>query len=75
MSEDAKEKLRVYGIAPPGRVEVQELVTLGRVPRPVACPYCGGSNTSVESEFGATSCKSIHYCHSCHQPFEQFKAI
>ncbi|MEO8448580.1 MAG: 1,2-phenylacetyl-CoA epoxidase subunit PaaD [Gemmatimonadota bacterium] len=75
MSSAAKEKLRAYGIAPPGRVEAQELVTLGRVPRAVACPYCGGTNTSVESEFGSTSCKSIHYCHSCHQPFEQFKAI
>lgn len=75
MGPEAKEKLRAYGIAPPDRVEAQELVPLGRVPRVVTCPYCRGTNTSVESEFGATSCKSIHYCHSCHQPFEQFKAI
>ena len=75
ISEEAREKLRVYGIAPPGRVEHQELVPMGGVPKRVACPYCGSGNTSLESEFGATACKSIHYCHSCEQPFEHFKAI
>lgn len=75
MSEEAREKLRVYGIAPPGKAETQELVPLGPPPRPVPCPFCGSSNTSRESEFGATACKSIHVCHSCRQPFEHFKAI
>jgi len=74
MSAEAREKLRVYGIAPPGRAE-QELVPLGRPPRPVPCPFCGSSNTTRESEFGATACKSIHVCHACRQPFEHFKAI
>ena len=75
MADDAREKLRAYGIAPPGKVEAQPLVPLGRAPRPVPCPYCGSTNTSLESEFGATACKSIHTCHACRQPFEQFKAI
>jgi ring-1,2-phenylacetyl-CoA epoxidase subunit PaaD len=75
MGESAREKLRVYGIAPPGRVEAQELVPLGTPPRPVPCPYCGSSDTVRVSEFGATACKSIHSCRSCRQPFEHFKAI
>ena len=75
MSEEAKEKLRAYGIAPPGKVSEAELVPLGAPPRAVPCPYCGSSNTKLESEFGATACKAIHYCRSCQQPFEQFKAI
>ena len=75
MSEEAREKLRIYGIAPPGRADAPELVPLGAPPRLVACPYCGSSDTSRESEFGTTACKSIHVCRSCRQPFEHFKAI
>jgi ring-1,2-phenylacetyl-CoA epoxidase subunit PaaD len=73
---EAREKLREYGIAPPGpAAEAVQLVALGGPPRPVSCPYCGSANTTRESEFGSTACKSIHVCHDCRQPFEQFKAI
>jgi ring-1,2-phenylacetyl-CoA epoxidase subunit PaaD len=41
----------------------------------VACPYCGSTRTELRSEFGSTACKATLYCTSCHQPFEQFKAI
>ncbi len=75
MTGAAREKLRIYGIAPPGPAEVQPLVQLGAPPRPIPCPYCGSRNTTRASEFGATACKSIHYCHGCQQPFEHFKAI
>jgi ring-1,2-phenylacetyl-CoA epoxidase subunit PaaD len=75
IGEEAREKLRAYGIAPPGRAEPAGLVTLGGPARPVPCPYCGSSNTKRESEFGSTACKSIHVCSSCRQPFEHFKAI
>ena len=51
------------------------LIPLGPTVRDVACPFCGSSNTSTESEFGATSCKSLHVCHACHQPFEHFKTF
>jgi ring-1,2-phenylacetyl-CoA epoxidase subunit PaaD len=77
ITEEAREKLRVYGIAPPGKAPGGglDLVSLGGPTRTVACPYCGSSNTVRESEFGSTACKSIHSCLSCHQPFEHFKAI
>lgn len=72
----AREKLREYGIAPPGRLpETSQLVPLGGVRRAVPCPWCGSANTGLESEFGSTACKSIHVCHACRQPFEHFKAI
>ena len=73
MSEPAKEKLRAYGIAPPGHVTAQQLQPLGATIRAVSCPFCGSPNTSLESEFGPTACKSLHSCHDCHQPFEHFK--
>ncbi|MGV3640300.1 MAG: phenylacetate-CoA oxygenase subunit PaaJ, partial [Adhaeribacter sp.] len=25
--------------------------------------------------FGPTLCRSLHYCHSCRQAFEQFKPV
>jgi ring-1,2-phenylacetyl-CoA epoxidase subunit PaaD len=75
MSEAAREKLRGYGIAPPGRVEADVLVPLMRRSPAVACPFCGARDTALRSEFGSTACKALHYCNACHQPFEHFKAI
>lgn len=75
MSDDAKAKLVAYGIAAPGRAERDGgLVTLTRRGS-VPCPYCQSTKTMLKSEFGSTACKSIHYCESCKQPFEGFKAI
>lgn len=72
---EAREKLRAYGIAPPGRAEPQGLITLTRARAPVPCPFCGSSDTRLQSEFGSTACKAIHVCNSCRQPFDEFKAL
>ena len=72
---EAREKLRRYGIAPPGRAEPQGLVSLTRARPPVACPFCGSTDTRLQSEFGSTACKAIHSCNSCRQPFDEFKAL
>jgi ring-1,2-phenylacetyl-CoA epoxidase subunit PaaD len=75
MSDDAKAKLVAYGIAAPGKTQRDDgLVTLTRRGA-VTCPYCQSPKTTLKSEFGSTACKSIHYCESCKQPFEGFKAI
>ena len=73
--ESAREKLRRYGIAPPGKADGGALVTLTRARPPVPCPWCGSSATELRSEFGSTACKAIHVCTSCRQPFDEFKAI
>ena len=39
------------------------------------CPYCGSTETKLENIFGPTPCRSLRYCESCRQPFEQFKTI
>lgn len=75
MSESARERLRAYGIAPPGPRDDDELIPLRRRVLSVACPYCGSSRTELRSAFGSTACKAIHYCNACRQPFEEFKAI
>ena len=69
-----REKLRLAGFAPPAPrpAEKLELVQLRRGFR---CPYCGSADTRLENLFGPTPCRSIRYCESCRQPFEQFKTI
>ena len=75
MSAEAKESLRAAGIAPPGRVEAEPLVMLTRAVPVTVCPFCGSVETEERSEFGSTACKAIHYCRSCRQPFDRFKAL
>jgi ring-1,2-phenylacetyl-CoA epoxidase subunit PaaD len=77
LTDEAKRKLEAYGIAPPGRAPRGEddLVPLRRHTAIVHCPYCKSAETELRSEFGSTACKSIRFCNTCRQPFEQFKAI
>lgn len=64
-----REKLREAGLAPPA----PRLVQLQ--PQVHKCPYCGSTETRLENLFGPTPCRSLRYCESCRQPFEQFKTI
>lgn len=73
--DSARAKLKAYGIAPPSPVATTDLVQLLRAPRTPQCPYCDSRDTEVRSEFGSTACKSICWCRSCRQPFEEFKAF
>ena len=77
MSDEAKKKLKDYGIAPPGTTEKDNdfLKTLKGSSRVIPCPYCDSTNTELQSEFGSTACKSQYYCHDCEEPFEHFKCI
>jgi ring-1,2-phenylacetyl-CoA epoxidase subunit PaaD len=76
MTDEAREKLRAFGIAPPHLVagEHDSLVTLRRN-QPVVCPFCGSAESVRKSEFGSTACKAIYACNACRQPFDYFKAI
>jgi ring-1,2-phenylacetyl-CoA epoxidase subunit PaaD len=71
---DAKEKLRAYGIAPPGACAVETTQPLTFMPR-IACPRCGSRDTERLSQFGATACKALHRCRACREPFEYFKPL
>ncbi|MBN8549278.1 MAG: phenylacetate-CoA oxygenase subunit PaaJ [Deltaproteobacteria bacterium] len=75
MSEEAKNKLREYGIAPPQEAAPQDLVSIRKPSKPIICPFCRSTHTTMQSAFGATSCKAQYFCDACHQPFEYFKAF
>jgi ring-1,2-phenylacetyl-CoA epoxidase subunit PaaD len=70
-----REKLRAAGLAPPAPRE-PDGPTLVQLRRGVhRCPYCGSADTALDNLFGPTPCRSLRYCRSCRQPFEQFKTI
>ena len=75
INAEAREKLRAYGIAPPGPAESGGLITLTRRRDPVPCPFCGSKDTRLQSEFGSTACKALYRCVACREPFEHFKPI
>jgi ring-1,2-phenylacetyl-CoA epoxidase subunit PaaD len=70
-----REKLRAAGFAPPAPREASTPKLVQLQANVFRCPYCGSTETKLENIFGPTPCRSLRYCESCRQPFEQFKTI
>jgi ring-1,2-phenylacetyl-CoA epoxidase subunit PaaD len=72
MSEEGKQKLKEYGIAPPlpkQQVCKQELFS----EEAIQCPRCNSYHTARVSEFGSTACKALYQCLDCKEPCDYFK--
>lgn len=69
VTEQGREKLKEFGIAPPPR-HIEETGEWQ-----ADCPYCGSTYTTMENLFGPTACRSILYCKSCKNPFEAMKPV
>lgn len=72
MTDDARHKLKEFGLSPPARHGGNVRATFSA---PVTCPYCDSQNTEVKNTFGPTLCRAIYTCNDCRQPFERFKAL
>ncbi|WP_129607924.1 MULTISPECIES: 1,2-phenylacetyl-CoA epoxidase subunit PaaD [Rhodoplanes] len=70
MTDEGRDKLRAYGIAPPPKGAGRR--ALFGVDE-VACPHCGSTDTTAIAEFGSTACKALWRCHACREPFDYFK--
>ena len=70
-----REKLREAGLAPPAPRAAGATTLLQLQSKAFRCPHCGSTATRLENIFGPTPCRSIRWCESCRQPFEQFKTI
>jgi ring-1,2-phenylacetyl-CoA epoxidase subunit PaaD len=70
-----REKLRAAGFAPPAPRDASAPTLVQLQAKVHRCPYCGSTETRLENIFGPTPCRSLRYCDSCRQPFEQFKTI
>ena len=75
ITAEGREKLRAAGFAPPAPREAGTPKLVQLMSAVFRCPYCGSTETTLENIFGPTPCRSIRYCTSCRQPFEQFKTI
>jgi ring-1,2-phenylacetyl-CoA epoxidase subunit PaaD len=73
MSEQGKEKLKAYGIAPPLPSQQVCHPALFQREEAVSCPHCDSWHTTRISEFGSTACKSLYRCEDCKEPFDYFK--
>ena len=72
ISEDGKKKLETFGLGIPnrhnGEFSLEEIAHS-------QCPHCGSNDTTINSIFGSTLCRSIHFCFDCRQSFERFKPL
>lgn len=74
MSDESKEKLRAYGIAPPCRTtDLSQSTEEHSLAFTARCPQCRSLNTQKISEFGSTACKALWKCKDCLEPFDYFK--
>lgn len=72
ITEEGREKLRAFGIAPP----VKAGATSGFFDEVrVACPRCGSEKTERIAAFGSTPCKAQYRCLGCAEPFDYFKCL
>ncbi|MEU6031767.1 1,2-phenylacetyl-CoA epoxidase subunit PaaD [Streptomyces tauricus] len=79
ITAEGRRKLTEHGIAPPGaaprRAAGPVPLVLTPTRRTVPCPRCGAADTEETSRFSATSCKALHRCRACREPFEYVKEI
>jgi ring-1,2-phenylacetyl-CoA epoxidase subunit PaaD len=73
ITEEGREKLRAYGIAPPVKASNSIRALFGETE--IACPKCGSLETERLAEFGSTACKALWRCTACREPFDYFKCI
>ncbi|MDG1477373.1 MAG: phenylacetate-CoA oxygenase subunit PaaJ [Vicingaceae bacterium] len=75
ITEEAREKLRKFGIAPPIRGSEDKGVLFHSETKNIECPNCNSNNTNLKSQFGSTACKALYQCEECLEPFDYFKCI
>lgn len=72
LSAEGRQKLEVYGIAPPAEARLDKKALLGER-QALRCPHCQSVNTEMIAQFGSTACKSLFRCLDCLEPFDYFK--
>ena len=75
ITDEALEKLKKYGIAPPVKGTEDKGILFSSDAKNVQCPRCNSNNTALKSQFGSTACKSLYQCKDCLEPFDYFKCI
>ncbi len=72
ISDKGRDQLKNFGLAPPAKHGGN--VDMAAVSK-VSCPNCGSADTTLNTPFGPTLCRSIHFCFNCKEGFEGFKPV
>ena len=72
MTEEGKQKLKAFGIAPPNPKQ-QFCTTEMFREEAVQCPRCNSFHTEMISRFSSTACKAMYRCLHCKEAFDYFK--
>jgi ring-1,2-phenylacetyl-CoA epoxidase subunit PaaD len=75
ISPAGREALAAVGITTPGMPAPARVTLNTQELNSITCPYCGSSQTQLESAFGPTRCKMIYYCDACGSSFEHMKTV
>jgi ring-1,2-phenylacetyl-CoA epoxidase subunit PaaD len=75
ITEEAREKLKKFGIAPPIKGTADKGILFSSGSTSVECVQCNSKNTLLISQFGSTACKALYQCKDCLEPFDYFKCI
>lgn len=85
ISARGRERLRAYGIAPPGPTQAAAAAPAGGSPLRLlrragvpdtnqpSCPNCSSPRVECIAEHGSTPCKALYRCLACAEPFDYFK--
>ncbi len=76
INEDGRASLARHGVTvpPPGEPFTGPSTTTLRTSA-IPCPWCGSTNTRLDSPFGPTRCRTIQYCDDCQNTFEDMKRL
>ncbi len=72
ITEKGRAALKKFGLAPPPK---HDLIVDIDILENIECPNCGSHDSILKTPFGPTACRSIHFCNSCKETFEQFKPL
>lgn len=75
ISEDGRATLAAHGVTVPschGGGSTPD-ATVPLMTSVIPCPYCGSTQTRLDSPYGPTRCRSIYYCTACRNQFEHMK--
>jgi ring-1,2-phenylacetyl-CoA epoxidase subunit PaaD len=73
ITAEGQARLKLHGVTTPhacGGSGVVQLQTSA-----VPCPYCGSADTRLDSPYGPTRCRQIHFCVACRNQFEHMKGL
>ena len=73
INERGRKNLRGVGIAPHWEHKQRPVALPLMTVSGVSCPFCGSTETKMESAWGPTPCRTQHWCSGCRNAFEGFK--